>query len=86
MASPQSLVGRLWVGIDVFAFTRHPCRGKSIIKEGLNCISPLIYKYRLCWHGPVLARKPLDIGEHVQVYPASAVKMSEMVGAVQKGC
>jgi len=72
--------------IDAFGFTMLPCRVSSIIREGLNCIIQLIYKYRLCWRGPGLAGKPLDIGEQAQGDAARVVKMSDMLGVVKKGC
>jgi hypothetical protein len=86
MALLQSLVGRFRVDIDAFAFTMRLCCGTSIIKEGLNYINQLIYKYRLCWHGPGLARRTVDIGEQAQGDAAAAVKMSDTLGVVKKGC
>jgi hypothetical protein len=85
VASPRSLVGQVLVGISRFGFTGLPRRKPSIIKQVLNCINQMIYKYRFGWNGHGVAVRPLDTGEQVHAGAVRVVRVSEVPRVFEKG-
>ena len=57
MAVPRSLVGRVLEETSRFGFTGLPWRAPRIIRQLLNCINQMIYKYAPADHGRGWERK-----------------------------